>query len=53
MRKSSVVSQLLETIDDWTKALDNGYLVDIVYFDFEKAFDSINYDLLLYKRCTY
>ena len=51
--KSSVVSQLIETIDDWTKALDNGYLVDIVYFDFAKAFDSINHDLLLQKLCNY
>ena len=27
--------------DDWTKALDDGYSVDILYFDFAKAFNSV------------
>ena len=53
MPKFSVVSQLLEIIDDWTKVLDNEYLVDTVYFDFVKAFHSINHDLLSHKLCIF
>lgn len=41
VKNKSVLLLLVETIDDWTKALDNHQLVDIVYFDFSKAFNSV------------
>lgn len=45
----STITQLLETFDEITSALDNGYQVDLVYFDFQKAFDSIPPHKLLHK----
>ncbi|VDI00005.1 Hypothetical predicted protein [Mytilus galloprovincialis] len=33
--------QLLEVIDKWTEAIDNGYEIDCIYTDFMKAFDTV------------
>ncbi len=41
--------QLIDCFDMVTKALDNGYCVDIVYLDLSKAFDSITVRKLLLK----
>ncbi len=45
----SCVTQLLESIDDWTEAIDNGEDVDIIYLDFKAAFDKVPYQRLLNK----
>ena len=45
----SCVVQLLEILDEWTKLLDNGNPVDIVYLDFSKAFDTVSHERLLFK----
>ena len=37
----SRVTQLLETIDDWTNILDGRKGIDVIYFDFQKAFDTV------------
>ena len=45
----SVEDQLLltyETVPTW---LDEGYMVDIIFFNFSKAFDVVNHFLLLTK----
>ena len=34
----STITQLLEAMDYWTEALDNGNDIDIIYLDFQKAF---------------
>jgi hypothetical protein len=39
----------LETLDNWTYALDNNFCIDVVYFDFSKAFDTIPHDKLIDK----
>jgi hypothetical protein len=44
-----VQTLLIECIDDWTLALDEKKSVDIIFFDFHKAFDTINIDILLQK----
>ena len=36
----STVLQLLNVMDIWTKALDDDQQIDIIYMDFQKAFDS-------------
>jgi hypothetical protein len=48
-KNKSVLTNLLETIDDWTKAIDSKKNVDVVFFDFKKAFDSVNIEILLQK----
>ena len=49
----SCVSQLIDELDDWTKILDNGGNVDIVYTDFMKAFDKVPHQRLLLKVESY
>ena len=37
----SIVTQLLEAFEDWTQNMDDNVQTDIIYFDFEKAYDRI------------
>ena len=37
----STTTQLLQVVEDWTAALDAGEEVDVIYFDFAKAFDTV------------
>ena len=43
------VTQLLEVNESWTRILDAGGVVDAVYFDFAKAFDTVPRERLLRK----
>ena len=49
----SCVTQLLKAIDDWTKFLDNRKQVDVIYFDFKKAFDTVPHKRLVGKLHSY
>ena len=49
----SCTTQLLECLEDWTQAIDNGSTVDIIYLDFCKAFDKVSQRLILYKLDQY
>ena len=40
-KTKSCVTQLLESIEKWTELLDQRYSVDVIYLDFQKAFDSV------------
>ena len=51
--KRSCLTNLLETLEDWTEALDNGYGLDILYLDYEKAFDTVLHKRLLSKLKWY
>ena len=33
--------QLMKILDDWTNNLDQGKQIDVIYTDFEKAFDKV------------
>ena len=39
--------QLLNVLDKWTEALDDGTRVDAIYCDFMKAFDTVSHQSLL------
>jgi hypothetical protein len=49
----SCVMNLLLCMEHWTKQLDNGVPVDVVYIDFRKAFDSVPHQRLLVKLARY
>ena len=45
----SCLSQLLAHYDKVTKLLEDGYNVDVVYLDFSKAFDKLDFNITLQK----
>ena len=49
----STTSVLLELLKDITKIIDDGNCVDVITFDFAKAFDSISHKKLIYKLQFY
>ena len=49
----SCVTQLLESLNDWTQSYDNREETDIIYMDFSKAFDSVAHQRLLFKLAHY
>ena len=51
--KRSCSTQLLATIDAWSRMLEGGTSVEVVYLDFQKAFDSVPHKRLLYKLGCY
>ncbi len=49
----STTLQLLKTTDEWSKILDEGDPLDVIYVDFKKAFDSVPHRRLLAKLESY
>jgi hypothetical protein len=49
LAKHSTASNLLECLHDWIIALESSELVDAVYIDFSRAFDSVVHTKLLHK----
>lgn len=47
--KHSTIDQLILTYDDVTRDVDEGRMVDIIFFDFSKAFDKVRHGILLNK----
>ena len=45
----SCLTNLLEFVEEVTKKLDKGEPVDVIYLDFQKAFDKVPYRKLLNK----
>ena len=45
----SCTTQLLEVTNDWSTALDAKDIVDCIYLDYRKAFDSVPHTRLLAK----
>ena len=52
-KKRSCETQLLETVNDLTDALDGGYEADILFLDFSKAIDRVSHNCLLCKLLHY
>ena len=53
MKRRSTVLQLIKVIDAWTEAIDQGYDIDAIYLDFQKAFDKVPHRRLLNKLRGY
>ena len=49
----SCLTNLLETLEDWTSAVDQGHSVDAVFLDFQKAFDTVPFRRLMLKLRAY
>ena len=49
----SCTTNLLNVLDSWTDAIDNGFSVDAIYLDFAKAFDIVPHQRLLKKLMGY
>ena len=47
------ITRLLHAMEHWTKSLDDGNDVDIVYLDFCKAFDCVPHQCVLFKLKAY
>jgi len=45
--RRSCLTNLLETLEKWTKTLDEGYGIDVLYLDYRKVFDSVPHRRLL------
>ena len=49
IKNHSCTTNLLTALDQWTDAIDQGSAVDVIYFDFAKAFDTVPHSRLLNK----
>ena len=49
----SCTTQLLHVLDYFTQHLDNGNPVDVIYLDFQKAFDSVPHQRLIQKLSSF
>ena len=49
LSKKSTFTNLLESVDDWTLALERNLGQAVAYIDFTRAFDSVSHDKLLLK----
>jgi len=45
----STLTNLLETLESWTRISDEGYGIDVIYLDYRKAFDTVPHKRLLEK----
>ena len=51
--KHSTTTNLLESLNDWTLAVENRLSLTIVYVDFARAFDTVSHDKLQLKLQAY
>ena len=49
----SCTTQLLHVLDYFTKHLDEGYSVDVIYLDFQNAFDTVPHQRLIQKLSSF
>ena len=49
----STVLQLLHVLDKWTESIDKGHSSDVIYMDYQKAFDTVPHRRLIGKLASY
>ena len=47
--KKSCTTQMIPFVDNLALGIQQKSRIDVIYFDFAKAFDSVNHDIILYK----
>ena len=52
-RNKSGLTNLLETLEDWLASLEEGYGADVLYLDYQKAFDAVPHQRLMKKLQWY
>ena len=52
-RGKSCLTNLLSALNDWTLSLNNGVGTDVIYLDFQKAFDTVPHCRLMKKLDAY
>ena len=53
VRGRSCLTNLLQTFEEWTAAIDEGQGIDVVYLDYRKAFDTVPHGRLIKKLSDY
>jgi len=53
LARHSTVTNLLESLNDWSLTIKNSHSVDIAYIDYRKAFDSVSHVKLITKLSGY
>ena len=53
IKGKSTVLQLLKILEDWSEKLEIGGQIDVIYTDFEKAFDRVPHNRLISKLHSY
>lgn len=48
-RGRSTLTNLLESLEAWTRLIDEGHGIDVIFLDYRKAFDSVPHQRLLHK----
>ena len=51
-KQHSCATALINTIDKWLKALNDGELVGVIMVDYAKAFDMVPHEIILKKNKT-
>jgi len=53
LKGRSTMLQLLRIMDEWTKCLESGRQINVIYADFEKAFGKVAHKLIVRKLRYY
>jgi len=53
MKHRSCLTNILESLEAWTKAIDEGYGIDVIYLDYRKVFDTVSHPRLIEKLKVY
>jgi hypothetical protein len=53
VKRKSTCTNLLESLNDWTLAVQDGNMVTVAYIDFKKAFDSVSHEKLFARLKQY
>jgi len=49
----STMLQLLHVLDDWTEGLESGWQIDVIFTDYEMAFDKVPHRRLLNTKFSF